>query len=749
MKLDKSLFIDKFSAEVQEHLQKLNEGVLALEQGQITEENMNQIMRSAHTLKGSARMLGFVGINQLAHKMEDLLLEIKEGRLKAASGVCDVLFLTLDQIEAQRQAIVEGGEEEIDVAPTLDLLARATRGEDVSASLPTKAPPAPPPPEAAEAPAPQAAPTPPSPPPSKPAAKPGRVASEEYIRVGTARLDRNARLAGEVVAAQKRIEVRLERARDMRLIAKEHYRRLTRKLQEMEPIDPEWAELTDEGRELLDGLNLLFKDGRDDAFTLERVATELQQGAMKLRMLPVSTVFDTFPRAVRDLARSAGKKVELVIEGRETELDKGILEKINDPIMHMVRNAVDHGIESSEERVQAGKSRQGNVWLRAYPMGGSVVIEVEDDGGGLPLEAIRDKALRKGLLSEEDLRTVSKRELIEFIFMPGFSTSKLITDVSGRGIGMDVVKRNIMDDLKGTVDVDSEEGKGTRFTITLPLTLTTLRVLTVQVNGQTFGLPLNFLAETVRIPRHKVIMVVDREAIRLREQLVPIADLAAVLNLPNAASPDHDLLFLVIARASGEQIGLVVEEVIAEEDVLIKALPKPLNAIKTMAGATITPEGGIIPIIHVPGLMGVIRELPGFRPEPRVMAVEAPRLLVVDDSLNTREIERSILEASGYEVDLAKDGLEALQCVEQNDYHLIVTDIEMPRMDGFTLTERLRADERYAHVPIVIVTSREKEADMHRGMAVGADAYIVKGTFDQNNLLATVESLIGRAAPKK
>ncbi len=744
MKLDKSLFIDKFSAEVQEHLQKLNEGILALEQGQITDEDMNQIMRSAHTLKGSARMLGFVGINQMAHKMEDLLLEIKEGRRAPdEAGVCDVLFLVLDEIEAHRQAIVERREEEMDVAPTIDLLERATRGEDVSALLPTAErpaeAPAPPPPKTAEAPA------PPGPP-----VKPGRVVSEEYIRVSTARLDRNARLAGEVVVAQKRIEVRLERVRDMWRVSKEHYRGLAHKLQKMEPTDPGWVELIDESRELLDGLHRLFKEGRDDAFTLERVATELQQGAMKLRMLPVSTVFDTFPRAVRDLSKSAGKKVELVIEGGETELDKSILEKINDPIMHMVRNAVDHGIESPEDRVQAGKSRQGKVWLRAYPLGGSVIIEVEDDGGGLPLEAIREKALRKGLVSEEDVRTVSERELIEFIFLPGFSTSKMITDVSGRGVGMDVVRRNIMEDLKGTVEVNSEEGKGTRFTITLPLTLTTLRILTVRINGRTFGLPLNFLAETVRIPRQEVITVVDREAIRLREQLIPIADLSTVLKLPaHPSSPDGDLLFLVVTRTSGEQVGLVVEEVIAEEDVLVKALPKPLNAVKTMAGATITPEGGIIPIIHVPGLMGIIRALPGFRAAPRAVTVEAPRLLVVDDSLNTREIERSILEASGYEVDLAKDGLEALRRVEETDYHLIVTDIEMPRMDGFTLTERLRADERYAGVPIVIVTSREKEADMQRGMAVGADAYIVKGTFDQNNLLATVESLIGQAAPRK
>jgi CheY-like chemotaxis protein len=343
------------------------------------------------------------------------------------------------------------------------------------------------------------------------------------------------------------------------------------------------------------------------------------------------------------------------------------------------------------------------------------------------------------------------------IFLPGFSTSQQVTDISGRGVGLDVVRRNIIEELKGDISLETEEGGGTRFILTLPLTLTTQRILFVRVGGQTFGLPVTYVSETTRVRHDEVIQVVDREAIRLRDQIVPIAYLDQVLDLPaGRPAPGGKWLYLVIAQAADERVGLIVGEISSEEDVLIKSLPGHLKRIGILAGATISPDGTIIPILHVPGLIRTVRGTPSVdRLQPdEDEGQEAPRILVVDDSLNTREIEKSILEAYGYQVDLARDGLDALRVIGQAPgaerdayYDLLVVDVEMPRLDGLSLTERLRQDEHYARVPIVIVSSRDKEADRKRGLEVGANAYIIKGTFDQQDLITTVASLLGRSAP--
>jgi two-component system chemotaxis sensor kinase CheA len=760
MKFDRSLFIGKFSAEAEEHLQKLNDGVLQLERGETDADLIAEILRAAHTLKGSARMMGFKDINQVAHKLEDLFLEIKEGRVQATEAMCDLIFQALDTMDTCRRAIVDGREDEIEVQEVVDLLERAAQGEPLPEIAPQPAPrpeepqpkPEPPPPPA-QTPVSAHIPSPPAEP-QVPARKPSSV-PEERIRVSAAKLDKTIRLTGEVIANQKRAEMRQMDLRQAWQMARQHWRLLRGYLDE---ADHEAIAILESGRALRDHLDSLFKQYREDVADLGTVVLELQQDTLGLRMLPVSTVFDTFPRAVRDLARERGKELDLIIQGGETELDRQMLERISDPLMHMLRNAVDHGIEDPDEREAQGKPSRGTIWLRAYPMSGSIIIEVQDDGGGIPSNTIREKVLEQGIVGEETLRAMSDREVQNLIFLAGVSTSRVVSDISGRGVGLDVVRRNIIEELKGDIAVDTEIGKGTRFTLTLPLTLTTLRILFVQAGGHLFGLPVTYVSETTRVRRNEVIQVVDREAIRLRDQIVPIALLSDVLSLPEREHKQSDLwLYLVIAQVADERVGLIVDEIANEEDVLIKPLPKHMKRIGILAGATIAPDGTILPILHVPGLIRAVRGSATAPPPSaweEAASIEAPRILVVDDSLNTREIEKSILEACGYQVDLAKDGIDALRLIEQAPhieghiyYDLLIVDIEMPRLDGLSLTEQLRQDERYAHVPIVIVSSRDKEEDRQRGLTVGADAYIVKGTFDQEDLTTTVASLLGRSAP--
>ena len=801
MKFDRSLFVEKFSLEAQEHLQNLNQGVLRLERGEFDADLAAEILRAAHTLKGSARMMGFKEINLVAHKLEDLLLEVKEERLTPDQRLCDLIFRALDTMDASRQAIVEGREGEVDVDELVHLLERAAQQEpfDLPPARRATLPVEPAPPESAAAPAvppeqeppagepgparpqPEAAAPTPMPPARQPSHPPPAVATEDRIRVSAAKVDKTIRLTGEVIAAQRRAEMRQADLRQAWLLAKEHRRLLRRQLSPAAEgarleagrsldgaLSPQMQEILDSGQALHDRLDALVKQNREDIADLGRGVLELQQDTLGLRMLPVSTVFDTFPRAVRDLARERNKELDLIIEGADTELDKQMLERISDPLMHMLRNAVDHGMEPPEERVALGKHRRGKIWLRAFPMGGNIVIEVEDDGRGLDPDAIRAKALQVGIVSEEKLRTMSDRELQSLIFLSGFSTSEAVSDISGRGVGLDVVRRNIIEELKGDISVDTERSRGARFTLTLPLTLTTLRILFVCLGPSRFGLPITYIAETTRVRPEEVIQVVDRQAIRLRDQLVPIAWLAQVLRLPGAAPFDKGLagpdgrqwIYLVIAQVADERVAFVVDEVADEEDVLIKPLPGHMKRIGLLAGATITPGGQIVPILHIPGLIRTVRTGAAGRAEmdatgPSLAELGAPQILVVDDSLNTREIEKSILEAQGYRVDLARDGLDALRMIDQAPaaegeayYDLLIVDIEMPRMDGLSLTEQLRTDNRYARIPIVIVSSRDKEEDRRRGLAVGADAYIVKGTFDQEELTRTVASLLGRAAPQ-
>lgn len=768
MKFDRSLFIGKFSIEAEEHLQRLNEGILQLERGEADADLMADILRAAHTLKGSARMMGFKEINQIAHKLEDLLLEIKEERVEASGPVCDLIFQSLDAMDASRRAIVEGSEGGEEIPEVVDRLERAAQGEPLPEISPQTEPPPEPPPEQVPLapsepepePAPPVEPLPAQPAPSAPARKPSPVL-EEQIRVSATKLDKTIRLTGEVIAAQKRSEMRQSDLRSVWLLAKEHWRQLALLF---DADDPENAGVLNTGRALRDRLDRLVKQNREDVADLSRIVLELQEDTLGLRMLPVSTVFDAFPRAVRDLAREHGKEVDLVIQGGETELDKQMLERVNDPLMHMLRNAIDHGIETPDEREAGGKPRRGAIWLRAYPLGGTIVIEVQDNGRGISLDAIREKALRTGSVSEEMLRTMSDRELLNLIFLSGFSTSQSVSDISGRGVGLDVVRRNIIEELKGDITVETEAGQGSRFILTLPLTLTTQRILFVQVGGQTFGLPITYVSETTRVLHDEVIQVVDRQAIRLRDQIVPIAPLAEVLDIHESSEPPPAQrsatsamwLYLVIAQVADERVGFVVEDVANEEDVLIKPLPRHMKRIGILAGATIAPDGTIIPILHIPGLIRAVRGVAITRPVAarKAEAEEAPRLLVVDDSLNTREIEKSILEACGYQVDLAKDGVDALRVIDQAPgaedrpyYDLLIVDVEMPRMDGLSLTGKLRQDSRYTHVPIVIVSSRDKEQDRQRGLAAGADAYIVKGTFDQDDLTTAVASLLGRSMP--
>jgi chemotaxis protein histidine kinase CheA len=462
-------------------------------------------------------------------------------------------------------------------------------------------------------------------------------------------------------------------------------------------------------------------------------------------MIPLSTVFDSLHRMVRDISKNLGKDIVLVVEGGDIELDKKMIEKLGDPLVHMLRNSLDHGIEPPEERRKAGKPGTGTVKLSACYDAGSVLIELSDDGGGIPLEKIKERALRKKMFSEDELNDMPESALVDLIFQPGFSTSSIVTDVSGRGVGMDVARRNIVEELRGSFRIETKRGRGTSFFIRLPLTLAVMRVLLVDVADTVFAIGAHYVSEIIRVPKDELITVVNKRAVRLREEIIPVASMTSLLNIPARGKTERNDVLIAIVHTGGEKLGLIIDALRDEEDMVIKPLPAHMKNIRLVSGVIISGRNEIINVVHVPAVIEAAGEIREVKPLKGTAGEEgsAIHILVVDDSINTREIEKSILESYGYKVDLAGDGLEALEKIREFKYSVVITDVEMPRLDGFSLTERLRNDEAHKDIPVIIVTSREKEEDKKRGIMVGADAYIVKGAFDQSNLLETVQNLIG------
>ncbi|MEJ2211811.1 MAG: response regulator, partial [Anaerolineae bacterium] len=483
-----------------------------------------------------------------------------------------------------------------------------------------------------------------------------------------------------------------------------------------------------------------------DALQISLAIDELEEEIKRIRMLPLSTITTSFGRMVRDLARAAGKEAFLQIEGGETELDRQVLEQIKDPLIHMLRNAIDHGIETPEKREAAGKPRAGRVILRAGQQGPRVLVQVEDDGAGLDLPALRQALLRRGHPQAE---TLSEAELRELILTARVSTSPIITDISGRGIGLSVVRRNV-EALQGRVEVQHQSGQGTTFTLTLPLTLTSTRGLLLRTAGQTFALPLNTVEYLLAVAPEDIFPMEGQQAIRYGDRPVALVRLDDVLELPHSPVPRPDRRLPVVVVSAERTVAFAVDELCGEQEMVIKGLGPQLRRVVGLTGATILGSGEVVLILSAIDLVKLAlrsKQQPVFEPEGGAAGEDAPplrrRILVVDDSITTRTLEKNILEAAGYDVALATDGREALSLIaSQGLPDIVVSDILMPHMNGFELTERLKGDDRTASLPVILVSSLASPADKVRGIEAGADAYIVKGQFDQTNLLETVEQLI-------
>lgn len=733
MAIDRSKFLARFVDEARGHCARLTEGLLVLEKSPQDNESVNSLFRSAHTIKGSARMMKLTGISELAHEMESLLDSAREGKVSLTTKSFELLLKCVDALSDMLDQITANQESQAAPADLCEALKKeASHGPGHTPPLPEI------PAQDQEYEKKTEEQT------NKQSIKHStrsKQTQSEYIRVSAAKLDELIRLMGEIISDHNRFRMDIQNTHEVfRATAKGIESALAMLDQDsfeswdsrktMESFETARNNLRQEIQSISDGVRMQ-----------EHLFAELRDATLELRMLPISTVFEPLTRNVRDLAIDFGKEVDFAITGGDTELDRKICERIGDSLLHMIRNALDHGLENQTERINSGKPPKGRIELTAFYHGGGVTIAIKDDGKGLDLEKIRAKALSRRLFDAEALSRMSKAEIHNLIFLPGFSTSPIITDLSGRGVGMDVVRQNIIDELKGSITIETEQGKGTSFFLHLPLNLAVFPLFIIQAADVTMAIPETSIVEMHAISKEDIIEIVGKKAIRLREQIIPVESLAGILKLEGDSLTQKNSK-LVVVKNGENKLGLLVDEILGREEMVVKPLPEYMQHLRIVTGGTIGQGNSIINVLHVPELIRLASEVSAHVTEDAAKT-EGALILVVDDSVNTREIEKNILEAYGYTVETADDGQEALDKTRDTVYDLIITDVEMPRIDGFSLTEKLRADQRYLSVPIIIVTSLEKDADRRRGIMAGADAYIVKKAFDQSNLLDTIRNLIG------
>lgn len=760
-----------YKAETEEHLQKLNEGLLSLEKAPRRTETLEEIFREAHSLKGAARMIGFEAVEKIAHGLEDLFGLARKGELDFGRHVFDVIFVALDAISKLTDAWLENPGSPS--PPVDDLLERIRSVRTSGAEIPADVSPATPAPVASPepvpamiAPPPPVAPagartTEPLTPPSAavadrpaddhpaPAPETGVRQIEETIRVTTQKLDDLMNQIGEILVTRIKFD---ERLAEIRLIERQ-----------IEQLQGSWIavrrrvgqgadawavrEIGDRVARLQDDIRHLATGFNEDTLRMTLVSGELQDSINRVRMLPLSALFNLFPRLLRDIARQEGKEIELVVEGGHAQLDKKIIEDLKDPLTHLLRNALDHGIEKPEDRRRAGKRPAGRLRLSATQKASSVVIEIEDDGAGIDLERVRALALRRGFAKDAELREMTDQQVLGLVFRPGFSTKGMITDLSGRGVGLDVVLTNI-ERMKGTITISSVPGRGSVFSIRLPITLTTTQALLVRVAGQTFAIPLAAVEIIGEIGLDQVTSVESREAVLIEGVPTALVRLHEILLLAekSAGLESGDRLPVVVLGSTEERVAFLVDELLGEHEIVVKGLGAPLRRVRNISGATIAGDGAIVLILNVFDLIKASQKVRGLWLADKRRAEAGrrgkSRVLVVDDSVTTRLLEKGILENNGYEVALAVDGVDALEKIANGGFDLVVSDVEMPRMNGFEFTRRLRRLEAYRELPVILVTSLSSEEDKKTGVEAGADAYIVKGAFDQGNLIATIRQLL-------
>lgn len=808
--------IEFFQPEAEEHLQIVSDCLLSLE-GNNNPDDINRLFRAIHTVKGSAAQVGLRRLGAIAHRIEDLIGRLRDGQIQPSPAVVDLCLASVDVL---KKTLHREWRDESEMRAGVDsLLGRvATFAPQEIESEQLQPPPAG---FAAIAPEEVAIETP-----EKPAVKAAPAQSQKQavasksVRIALGRLDRMMNTVGELVINRTKMVGRvaeLEKLIDTLSFSKERLQGKVSEFQDkyefnriraIQPGTP-WANrqtqqmltsaaagdgniFSDFGElemDRYDDFNILSRsmteisadvnevlsqlegfigrvEGDIDEFT--KLAHHLQDEITAARMVPIGTLYSLLSRTVRDAAKSAKKQVELDLSGSETELDNNIIQQISDPLVHLVRNSVAHGIERGEDRLSRGKPEQGKILLRAYHRGNHIYIEVEDDGRGIDYEQVKQSAIESGLVSPETAGRLTERDLREMLFHPGFSTASIKTELAGRGVGLDVVRSNL-NALNGEIEVQSTANQGTKFTLKVPLTLIISPALFVRCGSNHFAIPLAVVEEIRRIRADEIEDVGGKLLTKVRDVVTEVVRLDSYLGLP-PLEPINGYFRMVVANAGTRQVGVVVEEVIGKDEIVIKSLGEYLRRIKLFPGTTIAPDGSLILLLDLnrmvasepnerravqasasaarvfaPGSEAIAQ---GTIPLDAIDRVAQERVVViVDDSISVRKFVGRMLEKNGYRVKLAADGLEAAELITQQGCHLVITDLEMPRMTGYELMAQLRQNPITRRIPVMVVTSRAGAKHRERALKEGATSFLTK-PVQEDQLLFAVEQLIGTEAAR-
>lgn len=787
--------ISFFAPEAQEYIETIEASLLKLEKDPADADTIHKLFRAAHTLKGSAFTVGFQCIGDLTHHVEDFMGAVREGKRRMTPEATDVILKAIDVVKAlmKRDAgLLEAIRRDYAAAERrLAQLGQQVAPPPMAAAASAPAPPLVP--ARDEVPERRAAPRAPEP----ATAAEGKTAAEQaVIRVSKDRLERLLNLVGELVISRGRLEQRLlqlEQFANQVQATKGKMLDAVRSFEEKHafnlpssgsptaagpslPVTADFgglefdryddfnilarrmAEVSTDVGEVMAQLSGSIKKAREDMSLLQRLTVDMRDEIARARMVPIGTPFTRFKRAVREMARTTGKEVELVTSGEQTEVDTAVVERLVDPLVHMVRNAVYHGIEPPEVRIARGKPSKGTIYLHAAHRGNSVVIEVEDDGGGLDVDKIKAKAVSLGLIRPEQAPDLPYAEALKLIFLPGFSTAEQVGDQAGRGVGMDVVKR-VIESMNGQIDIETEKGVGTKFTLSLPFTLLISTALMVRVSTERYAVPLSSIREVVMAAPGSIQDVGGRPILQIGDEALEVRSLGRLLGL--GESKVEGARPVIVARGATGVTGLAVDELLGRQEIVVKTLGtlRPFQQ-SYFGGASIDPEGRVVLVLDVGRLLaGRTVELPGAAFAQPLLSAEGAesgetaeeagtgqtRVLLIDDSLSVRKFVGRMLERAGYAVDTAVDGEDGVKKASQTSYQVIITDLEMPKLNGYEVLQTLRQRPRTKTTPIMVMTTRAGEKHQQVAISLGASGYLTK-PVEERALVAAVEQWISRPA---
>ncbi len=763
--INRDFFTAQFREEANDHIQRITQKLFHLEEepGE-PKQLLEEVFRIAHTLKGSSRMMGYTDISTLAHKMEDLFVEIRDGHLELRPTVTDLLFYCLDTINYLVEGLYKNVKRTANIDELISLFNDLLAGKDIKVPhLPSQfVRPSQRKKTTAILPA-------------RPEAVPDEAEERQYVRIHTKDLDTILNLVGEVLINQYRYDEQFTAFQEIVRELQEHQHQIA-ELREIVNAEgsnssylrlPQLSErLEDFSSELLRKTRVLVKQIRTDGQQMHLAIDKLQEQAIDIRMVPASRIFHLCPRLVRMTSRGLGKAIELVILGEDTKIDSRIIEEMRNPLIHLVQNAIRHGIEPQEERQKGGKNPTGIVRVSASQEGNRIIIRVQDDGKGIDVERIKEVAVETGLISSKDAQAINEQELYEFLFQPGFSTAETVDDIAGRGFGLDIVRDHV-DRVQGEIEIHSHPGQGTEFVIKLPLTLTIMNALLVQIADEVFAFPTAAVEKTFDIHPDEIEHLGKVPIVVADGSLLPVVELRKILHSPErhpiyekdetylSVAQDTSYRTVIVVQSQDRRIGFLVEDLVEEREIVVKPLGSCLKRVRNVAGATTLREDIVI-ILFVRDLVrsadALLEEIPAQamllqedlegQDDTKRFNKRVPKILVVEDSLNTREVERMILENAGYRVETATNGSDGLAKLKDISFDLVVTDIEMPEMDGWQLIRHMKHDNALHEIPVIIVSTRGTEEDKQNSLNMGVDAYIVKGEFDEQTLLHAVDACL-------